>query len=90
MVEDILSAIRVGNHLPTLGLLYAYIPNDLIYALTQAYDKIILWLDPDKHGRMMGRVKLYRTMGLNVVMSRSNKDPKFYTDTEIMDKLEVQ
>ncbi len=89
LVEDILSAIRVGNHLPTLGLLYAYVPDDLIYSLSRAYSQIILWLDPDKHGRMMDRVRTYRSMGLNVVMIRSGEDPKFYTDDEIAEKLET-
>ncbi len=83
LVEDILSAIRVSSFLPTIGLLYAYIPDELVVNLNQVYDQIIFWLDPDKHDRMIGRVKRYRTLGINAVMIRADKDPKFYMDDEI-------
>ena len=89
VVEDILSAVKVGRQLDCFGLLYAYIPDTLIRQLSYAYDKVILWLDPDKAMRMLRKVLGYRAMGMNVVMVESGQDPKFYTDDEISEKLEV-
>ena len=89
VVEDIISSVKVGRQLDCFGLLYAYVPDDLIRQLSSAYEKVILWLDPDKFMRMMKQVTRYRTLGMNVVMVQSNHDPKFYTDDEISEKLEV-
>jgi DNA primase len=89
VVEDILSAIRVGNHECCYGLLNAYIPDDLILFLSKTYPEIVLWLDPDKINRMTDRVKRYRSFGINVRMIRASQDPKYYTDDEIAKKLEV-
>jgi hypothetical protein len=87
LVEDILSAIRVGKQEDAIGLLYAYIPDDLVLSLSKTYPEIVLWLDPDKINRMTGRVKRYRSFNINVKMIRASQDPKFYTDEEIADKL---
>jgi DNA primase len=83
IVEDILSAIRVGKQFDSRGLLNAYIPDDLIFALAKVYPETILWLDPDKWDRMLNRTRRFRSLGLNVKMVRVNQDPKFYTDVEI-------
>ena len=83
VVEDILSAIRVGNQECCYGLLNAYIPDDLIFMLAKVYPETILWLDPDKWDRMLKRTRRFRSLGLNVKMVRVNQDPKYYTDEEI-------
>jgi hypothetical protein len=89
VVEDILSAIRVGKHLDTVALLNAYIPDDLLLRQLVTYEKVILWLDPDKWDRMSRKVKRFRSFNYNVIMIRANQDPKYYTDAEIAEKLEV-
>jgi hypothetical protein len=89
MVEDIISTIRVSHVMDTYGLLYAYIPDSLVMELASKYESIIFWLDPDKWNRMLGRVKRWRSFGINVRSIRSDQDPKFYTDDEIVDHLEV-
>lgn len=83
VVEDILSAIRVGYHKDVVGLLNAYIPDDLIFRLAKVYPLIVLWLDPDKWDRMLNRTRRFRSLGLNVKMVRVTQDPKYYTDKEI-------
>jgi len=83
IVEDILSAIRVGHQQDVMALLNAYIPDDLVFRLAKVYPLIVLWLDPDKWDRMLKRTKRFRSLGLNVKMVRVNQDPKFYTDDEI-------
>ncbi|MHC4640085.1 MAG: hypothetical protein ACYS32_00470 [Planctomycetota bacterium] len=87
LVEDILSAIRVSKTEPTIGLLFAYIPDPLVLSLAKEYEQIILWLDPDKQNRMVKRVNRYRAFGINVVMIRASQDPKFYSAKEINQKL---
>lgn len=89
LVEDVISTIRVGRHIDTFGLLYAYIPTTLIMYLFTQYDRVILWLDPDKLNRMVRQVNRFRSFGMNVVMIRADQDPKFYSDEEITEKLEV-
>jgi DNA primase len=89
IVEDILSAIRVGKHLDTVALLNAYIPDELLLRQLITYEKIILWLDPDKWDRMSRKVKRFRSFNYDVIMIRANQDPKYYTDVEIAEKLEV-
>jgi hypothetical protein len=90
LVEDIISAIRVHHAgYDCLGLLYAYIPDDLVMRLSKVYTEIVFWLDPDKWSRMMNRVKRWRAFGINVRSIRSDHDPKFYDEDEIIDHLEV-
>jgi len=89
VVEDIISAIRVGKHLDTVALLNAYIPDDLLLRQFVTYERVILWLDPDKWDRMGKKVKRFRSLGYNVLMIRANQDPKYYTSDEISEKLEV-
>ena len=89
LVEDILSAIKVGRKSDCVALLYAYIPDKLVMNLAEQYEEIVFWLDPDKWNRMLGRVNRWRSFGVNVRCIRSNQDPKYYNDDEIIEKLEV-
>lgn len=83
VVEDILSAIRVGEHVNTVSLLGTKITTSQASELIK-YKQIIVWLDPDRAGRQ-GSYKIRRTLGLvtdvkNIVTS---KDPKELSDKEI-------
>jgi hypothetical protein len=89
LVEDIISTIRVSRVIDAVGLLYAYIPDSLVLELSSEYKSIIFWLDPDKWNRMMHRVKRWRSFGINAKSIRSDHDPKFYTEDEIVEFLEV-
>lgn len=83
IVEDILSAIIVGRECNTYALLHASIPDSLISDLYTIYETIYLWLDPDKRGEMAASVLRYRSIGINVFMILSDKDPKCYSKIEI-------
>jgi hypothetical protein len=89
LVEDIISTIKVGRVTDCYGLLYAYIPDDLVLKLAVTYDTIILWLDWDKLTRMVSRVNRYRAFGLNVKKVATLQDPKAYDTARIREELEV-
>lgn len=83
VTEDILSAGRCAAILPSYALLGTSLGTPLLNELVK-YQKIFLWLDPDKGGRsgvksMINRLRLFTEV--QVVQSRD--DPKRLTDTEI-------
>ena len=87
VVEDILSAIRVGEFIPTYSLLGTKV--SLIQAnLLIQYAHILIWLDPDKAG-VDGTKKLKKLAGLvsQVTVVTSDADPKNLTNQEIKDIL---
>ena len=87
LVEDIISTIKVNRVVDAMGLLYAYIPEDLIMRLKPYYKEIVLWLDRDKWTRMTKKVFRLRQLNVNVRMILSEKDPKFYTEDEIVERI---
>lgn len=89
LVEDYLSAIKVGRQVDAYALLYAYLPDGLILELSAMYDRIWLWLDLDKRGKVVQHINRYRSFGINTRLVPSDKDPKAYSDREIEQYLEV-
>lgn len=83
VVEDILSAIRVGEVCTTYSLLGTKITTAQASVLG-SHDTIATWLDPDKAG-INGAKKIRRTLGLitEVGNIRSDDDPKCYSKKEI-------
>jgi hypothetical protein len=89
IVEDILSAIRVGEAtgLPTCSLLGTKITTAQANTLSE-YEKVCTWLDSDKAG-VTGAYNVRKAVGLltetkNVV---TEKDPKCYSNKEIKEVL---
>jgi len=78
VVEDIISAIKVGRYNDTVSLLSAHVTDDLIIRLSKVYGKIMLWLDPDKRIEMMKWVQRYKGLGYDIGYVRSSRDPKYY------------
>jgi hypothetical protein len=85
--EDILSGIRVGHVTDTYSLLSAHVTDDLILHLSN-YERIDLWLDPDKTIEMVDWMTRYQALGVNIGMVRSSHDPKWYSTAEIKMRLE--
>ena len=83
LVEDILSAVRVGEVTDCYAMLYAFVPDIVVWTLSKLYKNIIIWLDPDKQSDMVDYVLRYRSFGLNVHIMISALDPKCYTAGEI-------
>jgi hypothetical protein len=83
VTEDILSAGRCARVLPAYALLGTSLGTPLLNELVK-YQKIFLWLDPDKGGitgvrSMIQKLRLFTEV--QVVQSRD--DPKRLTDNEI-------
>lgn len=87
VVEDVISATKVGHILPTLTLFGSKITaNRITKLLLLGYNNIILWLDPDKHSYMVERKKqLDKLCNCSIILS--DKDPKDYRNEEINELL---
>lgn len=83
IVEDIISAVRVSYTADAYAMLSTHISEELILELSEKYDVIFLWLDPDKKVKTFNLVRRYRAFGINVHLITTGKDPKYYTNKEI-------
>lgn len=83
ITEDIMSAIRVGKHLPTYSLMGTKTSSAQLTQIIQ-YNRVSIWLDPDKAGEE-GAAKLRKAASLftNVDIINSKADPKCLSDKEI-------
>lgn len=87
IVEDILSAIKIGRHIDSLALLGSYFPKD-IYLCLKEYKTIFIWLDADKYKtsiKEVTRLKLFT--GANIKLVYTPLDPKEYSDKKIKEFL---
>jgi len=87
VVEDILSAIRVGNIIKTVSLLGTKITTGQASVLSR-YNRVTLWLDGDKAGQQ-GANSIRKSLSLvtDVDVIRTEKDPKEYTNEQIKEIL---
>lgn len=87
LVEDILSAIRVGKHIRTYSLLGTKISTNQANILAK-HSHVTTWLDADKAGRV-GAYKIRKTMSLltEVTDIVTAVDPKKLSDKEIKEVL---
>jgi hypothetical protein len=89
LVEDIISAIKVGHITPTLCLFGSNISLKRLATLKQlGYNKIIIWLDWDKKEYAINASRLAQSIGLQTHVIHTQLDPKEYSIEEI--KLELE
>jgi hypothetical protein len=83
IVEDILSAIKVGRVTNAIALLGSYIPDSLSRIL-DSYDRVFVWLDSDKRKEAIKYSQRIQVLtGKQTKVIYTEKDPKEYTDNEI-------
>jgi len=89
IVEDRLSAIKVGQIMPTVCLLGTTMTDERVVQIAKHLDTAYVWLDPDAGGdKALRKVKRQLQMqGVKVKLVVSEKDPKYYTRAEIKDYL---
>jgi len=87
LVEDIISAIRVGHTNPAAPLFGSHLSTKTALRYNKLYDNIILWLDKDKELYSIKVAQQLRAMGIPCRSVITDKDPKEYSDTEIVDIL---
>jgi hypothetical protein len=87
VTEDILSAIRVGRHIPAVSILGTATSHGQAIQLSR-YRRVTYWLDPDKAGRR-GATKGHKQLSLltNCDVIHSDKDPKNLPDRVIREYL---
>lgn len=87
VVEDILSAIRVGKMIPTYSLLGTKITDGQATLLSK-YDHVYTWMDNDAAGKG-GSKNIRQTLGLITEVSdiRTADDPKKLTNQKIKEML---
>lgn len=89
VVEDILSAIRVGRLQKACAMLGTSISNHNLLNIVELYDTIYIWTDSDKAG-IKSRKKLRRLFSLynkTIIDIYTDKDPKLYNNQEIKNVL---
>lgn len=84
IVEDMLSAMRVGEICPTLSLRGTSLSNEALIKLGKMSDIFHVWLDGDSAGKKAAaRIAQKLHWWGDVNMVSSSKDPKCYSDLEI-------
>lgn len=85
IVEDMLSAIKVGRQFASIPLFGSNIPLKLLTKLKAAFKQVGIWLDKDKaQESLRSRLRASQLFGLDNVQSIvTDKDPKEYSNDEI-------
>lgn len=83
LVEDIVSAIKVGSITGATPLFGSTLSLKTILRLKTIVNSVVIWLDPDMRSKSVKYSNLCRLMGLEVRTVFSDKDPKEHTYVEI-------
>ncbi len=83
LVEDLVSAIKVGRHTSCMPILGSVINLKLLMRLTKITSSLVIWLDPDKQKEMIKFSSLATMLGFKVKTIFSDKDPKDYDNARI-------
>jgi hypothetical protein len=91
LVEDLLSAIKVGRSYRTLCLTGTNLPDDLFlrclgYCSTHSLS-VVVWLDSNMHQKAVGYAKRFSQYLPARAVVDTDRDPKEHTDIEILDVL---
>lgn len=90
IVEDILSAVKVGRVVQSLALLGSYFP-DTLNPLYRRAKHIYIWLDDDKYTTALKQArKISMLYGKRVTVVRTELDPKEYTTEQIASHLGLE
>jgi len=84
IVEDLISAIKVSRHVSTIPLFSSDANKYQLFKMAHYYKHAIIWLDPDKHQHAIKLKQRAESFFTSVRVVLSDKDPKDYTDKEII------
>lgn len=89
LVEDIVSAIKVGHNpsVCAVPLFGSHVSMSKFLKLKKKFDTILIWLDKDVQVKAVKYSSMGRMIGLDVRNIITDSDPKTYTDLEIGDIL---
>lgn len=91
LVEDIISAIRVGNVTSCVPLFGSRISDKLLYKIKKdsRFKHLIIWLDSDKVKESLNFSQKAKELGIHTKVVLSPLDPKCYDKQTIKDYLNV-
>ena len=87
LTEDVISAIRVGHVTQASPLFGSHISTKAAMRYHKFFDNIVIWLDKDKQMDSIKFTARLNNLGITTRNIITDKDPKEYTDTEIVDIL---
>lgn len=90
IVEDIVSAIKVGRSATALPLFGSSIPLEDLRTVSEPFSRVRIWLDSDKHRQslqMASRLALVTGKDVRTIYTRL--DPKCQNDARIRELLEL-
>lgn len=87
LVEDIVSAIKVGRHVPCLPVFGSTIGLSRFRTLYNRFKRAKVWLDPDKRKQSLKEAYIGQQLGMDVSVVFSQHDPKEHTNEDIMELL---
>lgn len=89
IVEDPISALRIGSQSDAMPLLGSHLASGRLNAVARLYSSLIFWLDSDKMKEAHAMARRAGLMGLSTRVIWTPLDPKEYSDLEIGEFLNV-
>jgi hypothetical protein len=83
LVEDYISAIKVGRVAAAYPILGAHVPEDVLDRCRKRFERFGIWLDADKTKEASKAVLRGLARGLDIFRITTPKDPKEYNEKEI-------
>jgi hypothetical protein len=84
LVEDIVSAIRVGNIVPCAPIFGSTIADSLLMKIKKyPITELVIWLDEDKWKQSLVYAQRARELGINVKCISTTIDPKGHTNQQL-------
>lgn len=88
LVEDIVSAIKISRYANCMPLFNAHISKQKLAKIIElGYNKLIIWLDPDKRKESLAFAEQAKLYGLEVKVIFSDKDPKECNESFILTQI---
>lgn len=87
VVEDPVSALRIGPLRDAMPLLGSHLAQARLNALAKLYTSIVFWLDSDKYKEARAMEQRAKYMGLSARTIYTDEDPKCYTNDKLREIL---
>lgn len=89
IVEDLVSAIKVGRQVVAIPLFGSSLKLDWLLSIPGLFATCFIWLD---YNMLRGAIDIYRKLqltGVSTRIIRTEQDPKYYSDDEIKSYLNL-
>lgn len=87
LVEDPVSALRIGALKPSMPLLGSHLSTDRLNALVGRYNRFKVWLDSDKYKEACKIADRLRYVGIEASVIWTELDPKCYNNEQLTEYL---